>query len=281
MKMLTGLLPASGGHAELLGKPVDAQDIATRLRVGYMSQSFSLYEEISVRSNLELHGRLFRIAAGELGTRVTVALARFDLAAVADALPSTLPLGMRQRLQLAAACLHQPEVLILDEPTSGVDPAARDRFWRLLVEMSRRDGVTIFISTHFMNEAERCDRISLMHSGRVLAVGSPTELRLSRNVETLEDAFVAYLEDPTPQAALHEPSDVSLAGARSSPSSAPEIPAPGPQPAPQPHGSLTASLRRTWAFARREAMEVLRDRIRMAFALLGPLVLMGAFGYGI
>ena len=122
---------------------------------------------------------LFRIPAGELDTRVTAALARFDLAAVADALPPALPLGMRQRLQLAAACLHRPEVLILDEPTSGVDPAARDRFWRLLVEMSRRDGVTIFISTHFMNEAERCDRISLMHAGRVLAVGSPDELRQS------------------------------------------------------------------------------------------------------
>ena len=210
MKMLTGLLPASEGRAELLGKPVDAQDIATRMRVGYMSQSFSLYEEISVRANLELHGRLFRIPAGELGTRVAAALARFELAGVADALPPALPLGMRQRLQLAAACLHRPEILILDEPTSGVDPAARDRFWRLLVEMSRRDGVTIFISTHFMNEAERCDRISLMHAGRVLAVGSPEELRQSRGGGSLEDAFIAYLQEvatpPAPRKTTIRPS---------------------------------------------------------------------------
>src|SRR5581483_6150767 len=107
----------------------------------------------------------------------------------------------------AAACLHRPEVLILDEPTSGVDPAARDRFWRLLVEMSRRDGVTIFLSTHFMNEAERCDRVSLMQAGRVLAVGTPAELRSSRGANNnLEDAFIAYLEEAaTPAAAPTAP----------------------------------------------------------------------------
>ena len=282
MKMLTGLLPASEGRAELLGKPVDAQDIAIRLRVGYMSQSFSLYEEISVRANLELHGRLFRIAGGELRARVTAALDRFDLAAVADVLPSALPLGMRQRLQLAAACLHQPEVLILDEPTSGVDPAARDRFWRLLVEMSRQDGVTIFISTHFMNEAERCDRISLMHAGRVLAAGSPEDLRLRRKAESLEDAFVAFLQDATPDMASRATEGATPSGDRLGPSDAPDIPAPASSSASAlPHRSVTASMRRTWAFARREAAEVLRDRIRLAFALLGPLILMATFGYGI
>jgi len=282
MKMLTGLLPASEGRAELLGRPVDAQNIATRLRVGYMSQSFSLYEEISVRANLELHGRLFRIPAGTLGTCVAAALNRFDLDTVADALPSALPLGMRQRLQLAAACLHQPEVLILDEPTSGVDPAARDRFWRLLVEMSRRDGVTIFISTHFMNEAERCDRISLMHAGRVLAAGSPEELRLSRKAETLEEAFIAHLQDAAPQTASRAMNDASLSATGAGPGRTPDISRPVPSPTSAlPHRSLTASLRRTWAFARRETVEVLRDRIRLAFALLGPLVLMVTFGYGI
>jgi ribosome-dependent ATPase len=279
MKMLTGLLPASEGRAELLGKPVNARDIATRMRIGYMSQAFSLYEEISVRANLELHGRLFRIPAGELKTRVAAALSRFDLDAVADALPPALPLGMRQRLQLAAACLHQPEILILDEPTSGVDPAARDRFWRLLVEMSRRDGVTIFISTHFMNEAERCDRVSLMHAGRVLSVGSPEELRLARSAENLEDAFVAYLEEASAQQAMKDAPSLAVGAERADVSdiSAAET-ASAPQP---PHRSLAASLRRTWAFARREAVEVLRDRIRLAFALLGPLVLMVTFGYGI
>ncbi|RWB96343.1 MAG: ABC transporter ATP-binding protein/permease [Mesorhizobium sp.] len=280
MKMLTGLLAASEGRAELLGKPVNARDITTRMRIGYMSQSFSLYEEISVRANLELHGRLFRTPAGELEARVDSALARFDLDAVANALPTELPLGIRQRLQLAAACLHQPEILILDEPTSGVDPAARDRFWRLLVEMSRRDGVTIFISTHFMNEAERCDRVSLMHAGRVLSIDSPEELRLARGAGNLEDAFVAYLEDASAQSvtpkdlpassAAVEPTDVSgPSGSRTASSS------------DLPYRSATAPLRRIWAFARREAVELLRDRIRLAFALLGPLLLLATFGYGI
>ena len=275
MKMLTGLLPASGGHAELLGKPVNAQDIATRMRVGYMSQSFSLYEEISVRANLELHGRLFRIPTNALGPRVTAALTRFDLDSVADALPTALPLGMRQRLQLAAACLHQPEILILDEPTSGVDPAARDRFWRLLVEMSRRDGVTIFVSTHFMNEAERCDRVSLMHAGRVLAVGSPEELRQSRKADNLEDAFVSYLENassPMPMRAADRAAQSAAA------SVSPTI-ASNPESVSSP--ASAASLRRLWTFAHREAVEVLRDRIRLAFAIVGPVVLMVAFGFGI
>ncbi|MFH1340649.1 MAG: ribosome-associated ATPase/putative transporter RbbA [Pseudomonadota bacterium] len=281
MKMLTGLLRASEGRAELLGKPVDAQDITTRMRVGYMSQSFSLYDEISVRANLELHGQLCRIPAAELNARVVAALARFELAGIADALPPALPLGMRQRLQLAAACLHRPEVLILDEPTSGVDPAARDRFWRLLVEMSRRDGVTIFISTHFMNEAERCDRVSLMHAGRVLAVGTPEELRQHRGGGSLEDAFIAYLQAAAGPLAGHTTSGASSstdATARSTAGVSKSEPSPR---AVQPGGSLTASLRRTWAFARREAVEVFRDRIRLAFALLGPLLLLVAFGYGI
>ena len=281
MKMLTGLLPATEGRAELLGRPIDAQDIETRMHVGYMSQSFSLYEEISVRANLELHGRLFRIPAVELYTRVNAALVRFDLASVADVLPTALPLGMRQRLQLAAACLHQPTVLILDEPTSGVDPAARDRFWRLLVEMSRRDGVTIFISTHFMNEAERCDRLSLMHAGRVLAVGTPDELRQNRGGSSLEDAFIAYLQEAAAPPAAPTTSDASSPTDETAqrPSGvAKSEPSPGPVRARR---SLTASLRRTWAFARREAVEVFRDRIRLAFALLGPLLLMVAFGYGI
>lgn len=223
MKMLTGLLPASEGRAELLGKPINAGDIATRMRIGYMSQAFSLYEEISVRANLELHGRLFRIPPDELKPRVAAALTRFDLDGVADALPASLPLGIRQRLQLAAACLHRPEILILDEPTSGVDPAARDRFWRLLVEMSRRDGVTIFISTHFMNEAERCDRVSLMHAGRVLSVGSPEELRVARGAATLEDAFVAYLEEASASPASHVIKEAPSLAAEAKPIDAPDI----------------------------------------------------------
>jgi ribosome-dependent ATPase len=270
MKMLTGLLGISEGRAELLGHPVEATDLQTRMRVGYMSQSFSLYEELTVRANLDLHARLYRVPAAELRGRVHDVLDHFELAAVADQPASALPLGIRQRLQLAAACLHRPDVLILDEPTSGVDPAARDRFWQMLGELSRRDGVTIFVSTHFMNEAERCDRISLMHAGRVLAVGTPEDIRQAKRASTLEEAFIAYLEEAT-----GEPS----------PAFRPDVPPPetarGQERIPRLRTGLRASLARILAFARREAIELLRDRVRLSFALAGPLILMLNFGYGI
>ena len=192
MKMLTGLLEATEGAATLLGKPIDAGGLDTKMRVGYMSQAFSLYEELSVRRNLDLHARLYQMGA-KGAAAVEEAMQQFDLADVADTAPASLPLGIRQRLQLAAACLHHPEVLILDEPTSGVDPAARDMFWRHLLKLSREDKITIFVSTHFMNEAARCDRISFMHKGRVLAVGTPAELAARQNAPDLEEAFVQYL----------------------------------------------------------------------------------------
>ena len=192
MKMLTGLLEATEGDATLLGKPIDAGGLDTKMRVGYMSQAFSLYEELSVRRNLDLHARLYQMGA-KGAAAVEEALQQFDLVDVADTAPASLPLGIRQRLQLAAACLHHPEVLILDEPTSGVDPAARDMFWRHLLKLSREDKITIFVSTHFMNEAARCDRISFMHKGRVLAVGTPAELAARQNAPDLEEAFVQYL----------------------------------------------------------------------------------------
>ena len=168
MKMLTGLLPFSEGEASVLGKPVDPNDMGVRMRVGYMSQAFSLYSELTVRQNLALHAKLYHLPADQGPQRIIELLDQFNLHEVADSLPMALPLGVRQRLSLAVAVIHKPEILILDEPTSGVDPVARDMFWALLVKLSREDGVTIFISTHFMNEAERCDRMSLMHAGKVL-----------------------------------------------------------------------------------------------------------------
>ena len=177
MKVLTGLMPATEGSAKLLGNPVNAKDLATRKRVGFMSQSFSLYGELSVRQNLVLHAQLFDLPKEDSQARIEELITRFDLGEVAEQQSGELPLGLRQRLSLAVAVLHRPEVLILDEPTSGVDPAARDDFWRLLIELSRDQGVTIFLSTHFMNEAQRCDRISLMHAGKVLACDTPDALQ--------------------------------------------------------------------------------------------------------
>ncbi|WP_040614289.1 ATP-binding cassette domain-containing protein, partial [Teichococcus cervicalis] len=193
MKMLTGLLPASAGTALVLGQdPARGGD--ARARVGYMSQSFSLYGELTVRQNLELHARLFHLPPERAAARIAALLREFDLEGMADSAPEALPLGQRQRLQLAAAVVHEPSLLILDEPTSGVDPVARDLFWTHLLRLSRQQGVTIFISTHFMNEAERCDRISLMHAGRVLAVGPPRELARQQGAATLEEAFIGALQ---------------------------------------------------------------------------------------
>ena len=144
---------------------------------------------------MHLHARLFHLPARKAKARIAELIERFGLADHVDQRAQDLPLGIRQRLSLAVAIVHEPEMLILDEPTSGVDPLARDRFWELLIDLSRNQGVTIFVSTHFMNEAERCDRISLMDSGRVLATDTPAGLIKARSAATLEDAFISYLEE--------------------------------------------------------------------------------------
>jgi len=271
MKMLTGLLPASDGEARLFGQSVDARALLTRKRVGFMSQAFSLYTELTVRQNLELHARLFHLPTACISARVQEMAEHFGLCEVMDALPESLPLGMPQRLSLAVAVIHGPEILILDEPTSGVDPIARDSFWELLIALSRQQGVTIFISTHFMNEGARCDRISLMHAGKVLAQDAPAALLRARGVETLEEAFIAYLEEA--RAAEQDTGKSASAAAVES--------APAPPAAPPLERWRRFSFRRLWAYAHREAMELRRDPIRLAFALLGPILLMITCGYGI
>ncbi|MEM7497649.1 MAG: ribosome-associated ATPase/putative transporter RbbA [Pseudomonadota bacterium] len=256
MKMLTGLLPASEGEALLFGRPVDARDRQGRREIGYMSQAFSLYGELTVRQNLALHARIFEIA--DAPDRIARLTERFGLGAHLDALAAALPLGIKQRLSLAVAVIHRPRVLILDEPTSGVDPEARDGFWRLLIELSRNDGVTIFVSTHFMGEAERCDRVSLMHAGKVLAEGTPAALAAAAGVESLEEAFIAALEAAEPPAHVVAP------------------------PVPAHTGPAAGdSVGRATAYAIRETVEVLRDPVRLAFAFLGSAILMLVFCFGI
>src|SRR5262249_40006917 len=155
MKMLTGLLPVSEGEIALFGQAVSDNSMETRKRVGYMSQAFSLYGELTVGQNLDLHAELYHLPKERIQGRVDEMLDRFDLRGAAETRPDNLPLGIRQRLQLAVAVIHGPDILILDEPTSGVDPVNRDSFWELLIDLSRREGVTIFITTHFMNEGTR------------------------------------------------------------------------------------------------------------------------------
>lgn len=275
MKMLTGLLTASEGTAELFGRAVEGSDLAVRRRIGYMSQAFSLYGELTVRQNLDLHARLFELPKERIGARVAEMAKRFDLNDVMDAMPDALPLGIRQRLSLAVAMVHAPEILILDEPTSGVDPIARDDFWQILGELSRKDGVTIFVSTHFMNEAERCDRVSLMHAGTVLVSDTPDGIVQKRGAALLEEAFIAYLED-------------AIAGnaefaAEAAPDTA-EVGEPATAASTVPRQSFFSrffDLRRMMSYSRREALELQRDPIRGTLATIGSVILMFVIGYGI
>ncbi|PCJ88292.1 MAG: multidrug ABC transporter ATP-binding protein [Thiotrichaceae bacterium] len=267
MKMLTGLLPPSEGEGYLFGHKVDARDIATRRRVGYMSQAFSLYSELSVEQNLVLHARLFSVTEAAIPARVAELLSRFGLDGVSGKLPKQLPLGMRQRLSLAVAMVHGPELLILDEPTSGVDPVARDAFWQLLVDLSRKDRVTIFISTHFMNEADRCDRIALMNAGRVLVTDAPVNVVKKRGSQNLEEAFIAYLKDDAP------PDGEMLSD------TPPPIAVPVQKKTSSRH--ILFSFARAFSYSQREALELRRDPVRLIMASLGSLILMLIMGYGI
>ena len=268
MKMLTGLLPQTSGEAWLLGSPLAANDINTRYRVGYMSQSFSLYTELTVRQNLTLHAKLFKVASKILNSRVDEMLNRFALSHHQHSLPNDLPLGIRQRLSLAVAMVHKPEVLILDEPTSGVDPVARDNFWQLLISLARKDGVTIFISTHFMNEAVRCDRISLMHAGEVLVTDTPEAIKASKSADTLESAFIDYLvEAQTPANQAQKPDQNAQESFSADKTTPPSKRAKG--------------LRRLLSYASRETLELIRDPIRLTMSFLGSMVLMMVIGYGI
>src|SRR5271169_3465390 len=272
MKMLTGLLPPSAGDALLFGKPLDANDMSSRYRVGYMSQSFSLYTELTVRQNLDLHARIFHLPAKKAVLRIAELVRQFGLEDYLDQRTHDLPLGIRQRLSLAIAIVHEPEILILDEPTSGVDPLARDRFWEALIDLSRSQGVTIFVSTHFMNEAERCDRISLMDSGRVLATDTPAKLAAARGAATLEDAFISYLEEATGSRGNATTPEPAAAARETAGASGAQRP---------PSGGSSFSLRRLVACTIRETLELLRDPIRLGFALFGTTFLMLVFGFGI
>jgi len=264
MRMLTGLTPASEGTAKLFGRQLNAYNLETRKRVGFMSQNFSLYSELTVGQNLDLHAQLYHVPPDKIRSRIAELVERFGLGDYLDDLAESVPLGIRQRLSLAVAVIHEPETLLLDEPTSGVDPVARDQFWELLIYLSREKGVTIFISTHFMNEAARCDRISLMHAGKVLACDAPAALMAARHKTSLEAMFIECLEEAAPEAEVadtpatkekHEKSTVSR-GSRFSP-------------------------RRLLAYARRETLEILRDPIHLAFAFFGTVLLMLIFGFGI
>jgi ABC-2 type transport system ATP-binding protein len=197
-RMLCGLLPASGGRLSVAGVDLRRAAAAARARIGYMSQKFSLYGNLTVCENLQFFSGAYGLYGSRRAERVAWALEQFALDAVQDDRSADLPLGFQQRLALACALLHEPDILFLDEPTSGVDPLARREFWRRINGLAEA-GVTVLVTTHFMEEAENCDRLAIMDAGRILALGTPGEVKAGvRNARhphpTLEDAFIALLE---------------------------------------------------------------------------------------
>ena len=176
IRMLCGLLKPSSGSAQVAGFDVAAHPEIVREHIGYMSQKFSLYGDLTVRENLHFFGGLYRVPRRDIEERIATAVTTAGLSGREDALVRTLAGGWKQRLALGCAILHRPPVLFLDEPTSGVEPEARRRFWDLIHDLAS-GGVTILVSTHYMDEAEYCNRIALIDSGRIVAIGSPGELR--------------------------------------------------------------------------------------------------------
>src|SRR6185312_4159337 len=205
--------------------------------------------------------------------RIEELVEQFGLGPYLDALSDSLPMGVRQRLSLAVAVLHDPPLLILDEPTSGVDPVARDSFWEVLGDLSRNQGVTIFVTTHFMNEGMRCDRISLMNAGKVLACDAPQKLIDGRGARNLEEAFIGYMEDSIAQGPKSSTQAKAASGA---PAATASTAAPAHEKA-----ALPLPLRRMLAYARNEAVQIIRDPVRLTFAFLGSALLMLVCGFGI
>jgi len=181
IKMLCGLMKPTGGEGTILGIPLAGDGRRIADRIGYMSQKFSLYNDLRAIENIELFGGIYGLDRSELGKMAELAIDLSNLRGRERQKTKSLPLGMKQRLALACAILHNPELIFLDEPTSGVDPLARDRFWNIIFELSRRMGKTVIVTTHYMEEAERCDRLILMDDGVIRATGTPGELR--RGVE--------------------------------------------------------------------------------------------------
>jgi ABC-2 type transport system ATP-binding protein len=198
-RMLCGLLPASSGTLRVAGVDLSRARASARQRIGYVAQKFSLYGQLSVTENLDFFASAYNLRGARKRERIERALQQFDLSPLADLAGGNLPGGFKQRLAMAAALLHEPEILFLDEPTSGADPLARREFWRRITRLSEQ-GVTVVVTTHFMEEAEYCDRVAIMDAGRVLAQGTPAEIR-SRAHETagreptMEDAFIAVVEE--------------------------------------------------------------------------------------
>jgi ABC-2 type transport system ATP-binding protein len=189
IRMLTGLLLPSGGQATVAGHDVYRESEAIKRDIGYMSQRFSLYDDLSARENIQLYGGIYDIERVELRERSRQMLDQLGLSRVENDRVGSLPLGWKQKLAFSVALLHRPRIVFLDEPTSGVDPITRRQFWELIYDASH-GGTTVLVTTHYMDEAEYCDRISIMVAGRIDAIGTPAELKRDAGVASIDELFV-------------------------------------------------------------------------------------------
>jgi ABC-2 type transport system ATP-binding protein len=196
IRMLTGLLQPSAGSATVAGYDVRRDAEAVKRRIGYMSQRFSLYDDLTVRENAQLYGGLYDMRPADIDDRLRGMLARLELENAERTIVGSLPLGWKQKLAFSVALLHQPSVLFLDEPTSGVDPITRRQFWEMIYETAHR-GTTVLVTTHYMDEAEYCDRISIMVAGRMAVLGEPSALKREARVASIDDLFVRLVRPDT------------------------------------------------------------------------------------
>ena len=189
IRMLIGLLAPTAGSARVAGYDVATQAEMVKKNIGYMSQRFSLYEDLTVRENITLYGGIYGLSDEAIDRRTTELVDRLDLRGDVDARVKSIPLGWKQKLAFSVAVLHDPKVVFLDEPTGGVDPITRRQFWELIYSTAAA-GTTVFVTTHYMDEAEYCDRVSIMVDGRIVALGTPSELKVQYEARTIDDVFV-------------------------------------------------------------------------------------------
>ena len=195
IRMLTGLLKPTAGQATVAGHDIAQDTEAVKRDIGYMSQRFSLYDDLTVRENVRLYGGIYDLSRAEIDERMRRMLSRLGLDHAEKVLVSALPLGWKQKLAFSVALLHQPRVVFLDEPTSGVDPITRRQFWEMIYEAAHA-GTTVLVTTHYMDEAEYCDRISIMVAGRIEAMGTPRELKERAGVGSIDEFFVRLARPP-------------------------------------------------------------------------------------
>jgi ABC-2 type transport system ATP-binding protein len=196
IRMLTGLLEPTSGRAKVAGYDVESDPERVKQSIGYMSQRFSLYEDLTVQENVQLYAGMYGLTDEEIDERTDALLSRLEMEPRRNRLVASLPLGWRQKLAFSVALVHKPAIVFLDEPTGGVDPITRRQFWEMIYDAARQ-GTTVFVTTHYMDEAEYCDRVSIMVDGRIAALGTPAEIKERFEVSSIDDAFVRLVRPGT------------------------------------------------------------------------------------